>query len=224
LRGPIRDLDGLRELADVLLPDVLDGLELATADVVATSFGGYFAFRGALAAPDRVRRLVVLGWPAGAPVSRLPLILRLGVIPVLGDLFARIPVSRRAVEGIFRAIGSGAAVADGRISAEAIDAYTALLRDTPTLRNDRALGRLFFSAGRGLDSGIVLSPEERGRIALPVSLLWGARDAFGDESIARAFVRPFPNARLEILPDAGHAPWVDDLAAATAFVRHALSE
>jgi pimeloyl-ACP methyl ester carboxylesterase len=223
LPAPIRRIDELRGLADRFVPDVLDALELARADVVATSFGGYFALRAALARPDRVGRLVILGWTAGAPVRRLPVMLRLGVMPVLGDVLARIPPNRRAVEAIFRGIGSGAAVADGRISGEAIDAYVALLRWTPTLRNDRALGRLFFSVHRGLDERILLSDEDRSRIATPTTFLWGARDAFGDEAIARAFVRPFLAASLRIVPGAGHALWIDELDLVSAGVREALA-
>lgn len=223
LPRPVRSLEELRELGARLVPDVLDGLGLERADVVATSFGGYFALRAALVRPERLGRLVVLGWTAGAPVARLPVMLRIGVAPVLGDLLARIPPNRKAVEAIFRGIGSGAAVADGRISPEAIDAYAALLRWTPTLRDDLALGRLFFSAHRGLDERIVLGIEDRARIAVPISFVWGGRDAFGDEAIAREFVEPFPNATLRIVPDAGHALWIDDLALAVDAVREALS-
>jgi pimeloyl-ACP methyl ester carboxylesterase len=215
---PVRDLGDLVDLADALLLDVLDGLGLPTAPVVATSFGGYFAMRAALAAPGRIERLVLLGWNAGAPVSRLPMMLRLGVAPVIGELLARMPVNRAAVRAIFRGIGSGAAVRDGRISAPAIDAYVELLRRTPSVRNDLALGRLLFSAGQGLDPRFLLSAEERARIATPTAFLWGDRDAFGDAAIARAFVAPFPDARLEIVPGAGHAIWVDDLDRAARFV------
>jgi pimeloyl-ACP methyl ester carboxylesterase len=223
LPRPIRRIDELRALADRFVPDVLDALDLERADVVATSFGGYFALRAALARPERIGRLVLLGWTAGAPVRRLPVMLRLGVTPVLGDLLARIPPNRRAVEAIFRGIGSGAAVADGRIGPEAIDAFVALLRWTPTLRNDRGLGRLFFSVRRGLDERILLGADDRSRIATPIRFVWGGRDAFGGEAIAREFVGPFPNATLRIVPHAGHALWIDDLALAAASVREALS-
>ena len=221
LPAPVRDIAALQRVADVLIPDVLDALDLATGDVVATSFSGWFALRAALAAPSRIGRLALFGWTAGAPVGRLPWMLRIGVMPVIGDLIDRLPVTEASVGAIFRAIGSGDAVADGRITREAIGAYAALLRWTPTLRNDRDLGRLFLSA-RGLDDRIVLTADERGRITSPIDWLWGGRDAFGGESIARSFVAPFPDCRLTIASSAGHAPWVDDLAMATSFVRTAL--
>ena len=78
LPAPITGLDGLRVLADSLVIDVLDALELETASLVATSFGGWFAFRAALAHPARIRPIVEFGWSAGAPVPRLPALMRLG--------------------------------------------------------------------------------------------------------------------------------------------------
>ena len=221
LSADIDDVAALREVADRLIPDLLDGLGLPAIDVVATSFGGWFALRAALAAPARIGRLVLFGWTAGAPIGRLPLMLRVGVLPVVGDVLDRLPVTTAAVRAIFRGIGSGAAVADGRISPEAIGAYAGLLRWTPTLRNDRRLGRLFFSAF-GMDERIVLTEAERAAIGQPIRWLWGEHDAFAGAAIAREFVEPFPDVRLTIAPGVGHAPWVDDLATATSFVREAL--
>jgi len=218
----VRDLAGLAAVADRLIPELLDGLGLEAVDVVATSFGGWFALRAALAAPTRIRRLVMFGWTAGAPVGRLPLMLRLGVAPAVGSLTDRLPVTTSTVRAVFRAIGSGPAIDDGRVSAEAIEAYAALLRWTPTLRNDRDLGRLFFSA-TCMDDRIVLPDRDRARIRQPVRWLWGANDAFAGEGIARHFVEPFPDVRLEIAPGLGHAPWIDDLATSVAFVRAALA-
>jgi pimeloyl-ACP methyl ester carboxylesterase len=210
LRATVRNLDDLAALADVLVPDILDALELASASLVATSFGGYFALRAALTAPERAARMVILGWTAGAPVGRLPPMMRAGTAPVLGELLARLPAGTRTVRSIFRGIGLGRALDEGRISDEAIAAYAALLRHTSTLRNDLALGRLFLSPVRGLDPRLALSPANRGRIGAPALFLWGDVDPFGGADVARSFVEPFADARLEIVPDAGHATWMDD--------------
>jgi 4,5:9,10-diseco-3-hydroxy-5,9,17-trioxoandrosta-1(10),2-diene-4-oate hydrolase len=210
LRDTVRNLDELAALADTLVPDILDALDLASASIVATSFGGYFALRAALTAPERVGRLVIVGWTAGAPVGGLPPMMRAGTAPVLGEVLARIPTGTRTVRSIFRGIGLGRALDEGRISDEAIAAYAALLRHTPTLRNDLALGRLFLSPVRGLDPRLALSRAERGRIGVPGLFLWGEVDPFGGADVARSFVELFPDARLELVPGAGHAIWMDD--------------
>jgi 2-hydroxy-6-oxonona-2,4-dienedioate hydrolase/4,5:9,10-diseco-3-hydroxy-5,9,17-trioxoandrosta-1(10),2-diene-4-oate hydrolase len=46
---------------------------------------------------------------------------------------------------------------------------------------------------------------------MPVLFLWGDEDPNGGTAVARSFVGRFPNAQLEIIPEAGHAPWIDDL-------------
>lgn len=228
LPRPIADVPELAVVADHLLPDLLDCLGLRSASVVATSFGGYFALRGALAAPDRVRRMVMFGWTTGAPLGRMPLAMRLGATPGIGTLLARLPVSDRAVRSMFRGIGLRQALDADRVSPEAIAAYAALLNHTRTLRNELAASRAFLSPIHGLDPRLVLSSGERGAIATPMLVLWGDGDSFGDASIARNFVAPFPNARLEIVPGAGHAVWMDDVGLAvdrvTAFLGAAAAD
>jgi pimeloyl-ACP methyl ester carboxylesterase len=55
LSGPLpkafEDVDSLAAFSDAFIIDVLDGLELDSAHVVATSYGGYAALR-ATAYPD----------------------------------------------------------------------------------------------------------------------------------------------------------------------------
>jgi len=209
LPTPITGLDRLAALALDLVPDVLDSLDIDAADVVATSFGGWFAFRAAVAHPGRIRRIVEFGWSAGAPVPRLPALMRLGTSPVAGDVLARLPATAASVRGIFRGIGHGPSLDDGRISAEAIAAYAALLRYTPTQRNDLQLGRLFLSPVHGVKPAILISQADRARIAAPVRFVWGESDPFGGVAVARDFAAAFPAADLQIVPG-GHAPWMDD--------------
>ena len=219
LGRPVRQVADLVRLADHFLLDLLDGLGLATASVVATSFGGYFALRGTLAVPHRVNRLVLFGWPTGAPLGRMPLAMRLGAVPGLGALMARLPVNERAVRTMFRGIGLRQAMDAGRVSPEAIATYAALLNHTPTLRNELSLSRAFLSPIHGLDRRLLVSAADRASITVPVRLVWGDGDSFGGPEIARDFVAPFPDAQLEIVAGAGHAVWMDDVGLAAARVR-----
>ena len=41
-------------------------------------------------------------------------------------------------------------------------------------------------------------------------VLWGDEDPNGGAEIATELVGQVPDAELEILPGAGHAPWIDD--------------
>lgn len=210
LDPPIRGVADLVAFADTLVVDVLDGLGVESAHLVTTSFGGFFGFRAALAAPDRICRIVEFGWSAGARLGRVPLPLRLGGTPPLGRLLSHLPTSDATVRRLFRGIGLREAVDAGRVSTEAIRAYGALLRETDTMRNEVEIGNCFLSTARRGDPRLVLSEADRGRISAPVRLVWGESDPYGGPDIARGFAAAFPVATLELVPGVGHAPWMDD--------------
>jgi 2-hydroxy-6-oxonona-2,4-dienedioate hydrolase len=223
LDPPIRDVADLAALADTLVVEVLDGLGLASADLVTSSFGGFFGFRAALAAPDRIRRIVEFGWSAGARLGPIPLALRLGGTPPLGRLLAHLPTNDATVRRLFRGIGLREAVDAGRVSTEAIRAYGALLRETNTMRNEVEIGGCFLSPARRGDPRLELTAADRRRISAPVRFVWGEGDPFGGPEIAREFTAAFPDATLELLPGVGHAPWMDDAGRAAALAREFLS-
>lgn len=222
LDRPIRGVEDLAALGDTLVVDVLDGLGIESAGLVTSSFGGFFGFRAALVAPERVRRIVEFGWSAGAPLGNIPLALRLGGTPPLGRLLSHLPTNDATVRRLFRGIGLREAVDGGRISTEAIRAYGALLRETDTMRNEVEIGGCFLSPARRGDPRLVLSEDDRRRISAPVRFIWGEGDPFGGSGVAREFAAAFPEATLELLPGVGHAPWMDDAGHAARLVREFL--
>ena len=52
---------------------------------------------------------------------------------------------------------------------------------------------------------------ELARLQSPVLLLWGEEDTNAGEPEAEAFAARLPDATLEIVREAGHAPWIDEL-------------
>jgi len=222
-----RDVETLERFAHALVVDVLDALGLEGAHVVSTSYGGYLAVRAAAAHPDRVHRVVEFGWLLGAPSGRFPLIMRMARVPGLGRLGAAIPPNERAVRALFRRIGLRQALDGGRISQEVIDCYRALLRDTPTMRNEIKTSALLLSPDGRVDGRPLLPAGVLGDIATPMFFLWGEEDPFGGPDAAREFVAQLPNAELEFLPGAGHAVWIDDpdhvATATTQFLARGLS-
>jgi 2-hydroxy-6-oxonona-2,4-dienedioate hydrolase len=209
--GPLRDIAAIEAYADTLVGDVLDALELGTAHVVATSYGGYFAFRGAAAYPDRVGRLVEFSWPTGAPMDKAPLVLRVGAIPGMQAITTRVPATRRTVKAILRQIGLARALETGNFNDDMIDWFLSVLRDTDTMKNELRSSPKVITPIRGLDPRMLLPSELLSRVTMPVLFLWGDEDPNGGEAVARSFVTRFPRAQLEVIPGAGHAPWIDEL-------------
>lgn len=105
LAAPPDGIAGIEAYADSLIADLLDALGLAGSHVVATSYGGYFAFRGAAAHPDRIDRILEFSWTVGAPMARVPPVMRLGSVGGVGWLMARVPPTERAVRMMLRQIG-----------------------------------------------------------------------------------------------------------------------
>ena len=204
------DVARLGAFADSLIVDVLDALGLERGHVVATSFGGYMAIRAAAAHPDRIGRMVELGWTIGAPIARVPLVMRVAAVPVVGRLLASVPPNARAVRAIFRSIGLRQALEAGRISQEALDWFLALLRDTDTMRNELRAGPRVILPLRGMNDRVLLPVSLLAKVRTPVYFLWGEEDPFGGAAIARQFVARLPDAELELMPGAGHAVWMDD--------------
>jgi pimeloyl-ACP methyl ester carboxylesterase len=212
LSGPLpsafESVDELARYSDTLVVEVLDAMGLESADVVATSYGGYAALRGAAAYPERIRRVVIFGWMMGAGNPAFPMFMRLANTP-LGRLLSKLPANERMVRSMFKRIGLRGALETGRVSQDLVDCYVSLLRDTDTMHNELEIGRWTMN-WQGLNEDIVLSREFLSQIETPIQFLWGEDDPFGSPEAARAFVRQIPNARLEIMPGAGHAVWLDD--------------
>lgn len=209
-RGSGREIDAVTARADALVADVLDALDIGSAHVVATSFGGYHAFRGAAAHPERFERLVEFSWTVGARIERIPLPLRLAAVPGVRRLMSVLPPTPGAVRSLLKQIGLRRALETGRFTDEMFDVFLALLRDTDTMANELASSPDLVTLFGGLDERLLLSDEVLGAVRSPVLLLWGAEDPMGGESIGRRFTERLPNATFALIDGAGHAPWIDE--------------
>jgi pimeloyl-ACP methyl ester carboxylesterase len=209
----IHTVDQFLEYSDTLIVDVLDALEAPTAHIVSTSLGGCFALRAAAAHLNRIDRIVEFGFVVGAPIGHVPLSMRLATMPGVRRLMTSIPPTRGAVRAILRQLGLGPALADGRITDESVEWFLSLLRDTPTMRNESGLPRELLKAS---EPSLSLPADLLAAVRCHVRFIWGGRDPFGGADVAERFVRQLPDAELEVWPESGHAPWIDnpELAAA----------
>jgi pimeloyl-ACP methyl ester carboxylesterase len=58
---------------------------------------------------------------------------------------------------------------------------------------------------------LALAGKDLDRLACPSLVLWGANDPFLRPRFAEAYARALPNSELEVVPAAGHWPWIDDV-------------
>jgi pimeloyl-ACP methyl ester carboxylesterase len=172
-----RSLDYRSAAADWVL-DLVESIEAEHIDLVGNSMGGYFAMAFAIAHPERVRRLVLLGAPVGLDRGGIPLILRLLGNPITGPLVVRIRITdreamRRQVyaglvahpEAVPREILTMAIAADAIPGAD-LAAYS-MLRKVLNMR--------------GIRTDIMLR-SDMARLKVPTLFVWGDKDAYAPSS------------------------------------------
>ncbi len=211
--------DRYRETAVAWLDRLLDTLELDATTLVGHSGGGVWALWYALAHPDRVRRLVLIGPPA-LPKTSCPLPMRLVATPGVGALLPRLaPPTPKSVLRLASVMGEQATLAR---RPDLIDLLVALGRDPVTDRAAKAEIRLLVSpfallSRSGFRGRSRVRPDELRQVAMPTLVVWGERDPLGGVAVARAITDLIPHARLEVLPT-GHGPWLGEPAKTAATI------
>lgn len=183
----------LREHAVQFVTSVLDALDLPRATLIANSMGGYWALVFALAYPERVAKLVLVGEPAGSAPPR-------------GPFPARPTDGQPTLDGMRAYYAERLVAHSERVSADMLEAShaAALLPgaaqawDTmlETIRHER-LGLTY-----------ALRPE-LAHLRPATLFLWGDRDAFGPPALGAEMAELAPRARCVVVQDAGHLPFWD---------------
>lgn len=202
-------LDDLHGFARVFVSQVLDGLELERAHLVASSFGGFLALMSTAAVPERTVRMVQMACPAFVPGMGAPGFMRAMSLRPVRWLMNVLPPTEIAARSILRQIGHGASLDGNRIPPMFVEWYLALQRYTNTMRNE---GEMIGRAGslRGFPPELTIPDDVLRSVRAPTLFLWGEDDPFGAAAVARRVVELMPHASLRMIAAAGHLPWLDD--------------
>jgi 2-hydroxy-6-oxonona-2,4-dienedioate hydrolase len=210
----------LREHAVAQLSSTLDALGLERAAIAGTSLGAMWALNLALAAPERVSRVVALGMPAVAlPGLRPDPYFRLLTTPGLGRLAARGPAPKSAAaarKGMSRALGRGALE---RLPDEFFDVVQTGMAKPGWGQAMWSHLNLAMRYGRAHPEN-VFDDDELRAISAPVQLIWGDRDVYGGPEVGQRAAALLPDARLEVI-EGGHAPFLDDAELCADLIRQA---
>lgn len=191
-----------REYAVGFVGDVLDTLGLDATLLVGASGGGIWATWYALAHPERVRGLVMLGSVPSLPGGRVPLPLRVAATPGVGDLMVRaVKPGRRMLLKMMASVGEAETIVR---HPDLLDSLVAGARDPVATSANLAELRALVCRG-GIRTSVRLSREDLRRLAVPTLMIWGDRDPVVPLAQARALAAEIAHARLEVLP-AGHVP------------------
>lgn len=191
-----------RDHAVRFVDEVLDALDLASATLVGASGGGVWATWYALARPERVRGLVMLGSVPALPGVRVPLPLRLTVTPVVGELLTRgVKPNRRLLLQLMSSMGEADTILE---QPDLLDSLVAGARDPVAVRANLDEMRALMSPF-GWRRPMLLTPQELRRLTVSTLMIWGDHDPVVSLEHARAAARLIPKAQLEVL-SAGHVP------------------
>jgi len=192
-----------RNAAVEWLGTVLDALGLTSVDLLGSSAGGTWAIWFALASPERVRRLVLVGAPPTLSATAPPEPLRMVASIDPEGPPTMPPPSRETVVQNMAGMGEG----------ETIVRYPDLLDAMVAAAGDATSGQAGLDELRALIAPDGWQPATR--IALgelkglkpPTLVIWGRSDPLGGPEAARQVADAIPDSRLELL-DAGHGPWL----------------
>ena len=137
--------------------------------------------------------------------------MRLAVLPGMRTMISKMPVTRTMAKAVLRQIGLKRAIDTGTFTEEMIDWFLSVQRDTDTMANDLRSSPRIITPLRGLNERMLHTDEILAKVTMPTLFLWGDEDPNGGERVARKFVARLPDAQLDVIAQAGHAPWIDEL-------------
>lgn len=184
---PPNGIAAFTELRVQSLIALLDQLGIHEVDIVGNSMGAIIGLCLTLAHPQRVRRLVLMG-AGGAPIPPTPGLLSL--ITFYDD---------PTVEAMQRLLTKF--VANPTVLGRDLDAIAAQRIPRATRPEIERSHRATFARS---DQALPITPETMATVTQPVLLVHGDSDLIIAPAASQWYAEVLPNARLELVPNAGH--------------------
>lgn len=209
-----------RAAAAGFIEDVANALGATQVTAIGNSMGGYFSLAFALAHPERVRQVVLLGAPAGTDRWIPPFLRVMGLRGFNRLLFKmmRNPTPAVLREKLWKPL---LVADDSKVSDELVALGIAASSLPGAELAWRTLLESFVGLG-GIRRRVYIRPEVAA-LAVPTTFVWGDKDAFAPPASGQGLVEAMPHARLITIKNAGHLPWLDDGAACARAVADALA-
>jgi pimeloyl-ACP methyl ester carboxylesterase len=183
---------------------VLDQLKVQHFVLAGNSLGGHIAWQTALAAPQRVDKLVLVDAGGFPPESTsVPLGFRIARIPALAPLMRNI-LPRSLIESSLRNVYGQ----PERVTPELVDLYTAMAR--------REGNRAALNAR--MQRGYLSDASRLAEIKTPTLILWGAQDRLIPPSHGERFERAIAGSKRVVFAQLGHVPQEEDAVQSVAAV------
>ena len=209
LTGPHpRAAYGIEQDSPSFVMAVLDQLKVQRFVLAGNSLGGQIAWHTALAAPQRVDKLILVDAGGFPPESMsVPLAFQIGRIPALAPLMRNI-LPRSLVQSSLRNVYGQ----PEKVTPELVD----LFYDMARREGNRAA--LNARMQRGYQSDVARLAQ----INTPTLILWGAQDRLIPPSHGERFERAIAGSKRVVFAQLGHVPHEEDAAQTVAVVQQFL--
>jgi pimeloyl-ACP methyl ester carboxylesterase len=185
------------EAYERFLGALLDAVGIEQVQVVGHGWGAAVALRLCARQPERVQRMVLVDAVPLLEGFRWPRFARVIRMPALGELIMG-SVNRRLLARFLRS---------GSVEA---DAWPESRIDVVWQQFDQGTQRAILRLHRSVDErGLAATGEGLERLAAPTLIVWGELDPWLNPAFARAYAERLPAAEVELIPGAGHWPWLD---------------
>src|SRR5262245_17896030 len=188
----------LRPHAADFVTSLLDALGIESATLIGGSMGGFFALATALQRPERVRDVILVGYPVGF-VSTAPLGLRIScAVPALARKMMRDAATVEGQRAQYRRMFK---IDPDTVPSAYLEARAASVR-RPGVQETWVTLLRRIAGLRGIRPEADLG-DDLPRLRQPTLVVWGENDMAPAERGREAASR-IPHCRFEFLPGVGH--------------------
>jgi pimeloyl-ACP methyl ester carboxylesterase len=196
-----------KSVAADVLRGVLDALDVDRASVVGSSIGNVWVLSLAAREPSRANRIVLLGGGPVVPEVVVPPVIRLLASP-FGAIMVRLSRNPGITRAQLRQLGHAASLNGGRMEAF-VEWRSALMRETDSMRNERAMIQSVVG-WRRFRPELTFDATKLAEIRQATLMVYGTLDPVGSVDVWRRCLGHMPHAELRLLEGVGHEPWLDD--------------
>jgi len=179
------------------LEKCLEEIGVGQRKLVVHDWGG-LALIGAQRRPDLVERLVVINAVPLLPGYRWHWIAQLWRRRPVGEILNKATTKNALALLLQQASGNRRPMPS---------AFVEMIWDHWDAGTQAALLALYRHAD---PDRLVVAGSNLSRLTCPSLVLWGDRDIYLLASFANAYAAALPNSTLQLVPGAGHWPWIDD--------------
>lgn len=197
----------VHQFAVDLIGQIMDKLDLKSAPIIAHSMGAHWATWFALAHPERVDQLILLGNPERMLMTKTPGILKMAMMPGLGQWFMKrqIPKSAKRAWGPLHRMGT-----DPVAVSKLPQSFAACVYAFDHLPNYTVSTLSLLRSMNSEKKHNGLGEDQLRHLSVPTTLIWGTNDALAKPELGQEIAAVVQRGELVTINGAGHEPWIDE--------------